>query len=98
MGVEVEGGEFVTNKQSYAANRGLVEFINDSPRAVTVADLVGLAPGGDNTPVVVQDTANSGEDRLLEAIRGIEMRPVVSIVDIIDVTNQVTEVEELAGF
>ena len=98
FGVELEGDEFVTNKESYAANRGLVEFINDNPRAVTVADLVGLVPGADNSPVVVQDSGNSREDRLIEAIEAIEMRPVVSVVDIIDVTNQVTEVEELAGF
>jgi hypothetical protein len=98
FGVEMEGGEFVTNKESYAANRGLVEFINDNPRALSVSDIAGALPGEAGPPVIIQEPGTNRDAALIEAIQGIEMRPVVSVVDIIDVTNQVTTVEELAGF
>lgn len=96
--IEVEGGEFVTNKVSYANNAELVRFINANPGTVTAADLVGLVPGMDNTPVVVSDVATSGEDRLVEAIESMEFKPVVSVTDIIDVTDEVTTVRDLSGF
>jgi len=96
--IEVEGGEFVTNKVSYANNAELVRFINANPGTVTAADLVGLVPGMDNTPVVVSDVATSGEDRLVEAIESMEFKPVVSVTDIMDVTDEVTTVRDLSGF
>lgn len=94
---EVEGGEFVVNKRSYGANANLVNFINDTPRAITTADLLGVVPG-DTTPVVVVDAGQSSEDRIVEAINGIDFQPVVSITDINDVSNEVVIVQDLAGF
>lgn len=94
---EVEGGEFVVNKRSYGANASLVKFINDTPRAITAADLLGVVPG-DNTPVVVTDAGQASEDRIVEAINGINIRPVVSVTDINDVNDEVVTVEDLAGF
>lgn len=94
---EVEGGEFVVNKRSYGANASLVKFINDTPRAITAADLIGVVPG-DNTPVGVTDAGQASEDRIVEAINGINIRPVVSVTDINDVNDEVVTVEDLAGF
>ena len=94
---EVEGGEFVVNKRSYGANASLVKFINDTPRAITAADLLGVVPG-DNTPIVVTDAGQASEDRIVEAINGINFRPVVSVTDINDVSDEVVTVKDLAGF
>ena len=94
---EVEGGEFVVNKRSYGANAHLVNFINDTPRAVTAADLLGVVPG-DTAPVVVAGGGQGGEDRIVEAINSINFRPVVSVTDINDVSEEVITVKDLAGF
>lgn len=94
---EVEGGEFVVNKRSYGANANLVNFINDTPRAITAADLLGVVPG-DTTPVVVADAGQSSEDRIVEAINGIDFQPVVSVTDINDVSDEVVTVKDLADF
>ena len=94
---EVEGGEFVVNKRSYGANASLVNFINDTPRAITASDLLGVVPG-DTTPVIVTDTGRANEDRILEAINGINFRPVVSVTDINNVNDEVVTVKDLAGF
>lgn len=94
---EVEGGEFVVNKRSYGANANLVNFINDTPRAITAADLLGVVPG-DTTPVVIADAGQASEDRIVEAINGINFQPVVSVTDINDVSDEVVTVKDLAGF
>lgn len=93
---EAEGGEFVVNKVSYGANEGLIRFINDTPRGVTMADLMGVVPAG-SAPAVSSTMTSSGEDRIVEAIKGIEMRPVVAVTDVIDAMDEVTEIRDLAG-
>lgn len=97
MGYEVEGGEFVTNKRSYAANKPLVEFINASSGTITAADLAGIVPG-ETAPVVINNVNTQGEDRIVEAIQAIELRPVVAVTDILDVQNEMITVRDLAGF
>lgn len=93
---EVEGGEFVVNKRSYGANANLVNFINDTPRAITATDLLGVVPG--DTAPVVADAGQASEDRIVEAINGIDLQPVVSVTDINDVSDEVVTVKDLAGF
>ncbi len=95
--IEVEGGEFVVNKASTAANSSLVRFINDARGPVTLSDLAGIMPG-DASTVALTDVRGSSDNRILEAIDGIDFRPVVAVTDIIDRTEQVTEVRDLAGF
>lgn len=94
---EAQGGEFMINDKSYAANKALVNFINATPRPVTGADLYGLIPR-DAAPIILSDSARSGEDRIIEAIEGIEIRPVVAVTDIIDASDDVTTVRDLADF
>ena len=96
--IEAEGGEFVTNKTSYAANRALVQFINASDGPVSAADLAGIVPGFDALPSSVTDVGTSSEDRIVEAIEGMDFQPVVSVTDIMDVTKEVTTVRDLADF
>lgn len=97
MGYEAEGGEYVTNKQSYAANKPLVEFINASEGTITAADLVGVLPDDTGAPIVV-NASQSSEDRIVEAIENIDMRPTVAVTDIMDVQDQVVTVRDLSGF
>lgn len=94
---EAEGGEFVVNKRSYNANPELIRFINDNPRALTVADFTDFLPGDTAAPVILA-SSESGEDRIIEAIKGINFSPRVAVTDIIDATNEVTTVQDIAGF
>ena len=94
---EAQGGEFMVNDKSYGANKALVNFINDTPRAITAADLVGVIPGN-TTPVIVADAGQSSEDRIIEAIDGIDMKPTVAVTDILDASDEVVTVRDLAGF
>lgn len=94
---EAQGGEFMVNDKSYGANKALVNFINDTPRAITAADLVGVIPGN-TTPVIVADAGQSSEDRIIEAINGIDMNPTVAVTDILDASDEVVTVRDLAGF
>lgn len=95
---EAQGGEFMVNDKSYAANKALVSFINDNPYGISAADLAGIVPGFDNVPVAASDITGSNSDSVVEAINDIEFSPVVSVTDIQDVTNDVTTVKDLAGF
>lgn len=94
--IEVEGGEMVVNKISTASNEGLLNFINDARGAVSLADIAGFY--SNDTPVLASDVAQSADDRVVEAIERIDMRPQVAVVDIMDVQQQVVEVQDLSGY
>ena len=99
MGYEAEGGEFVTNKTAYAANKPLVEFINASNRTITGADLFGVIPDDTlSAPVIIMNNSDTDSDRIVEAIENIDMHPVVAVTDIMDVQDQVVTVRDLSGF
>lgn len=97
LGYEAEGGEFMVNKSSYAANSDLVKFINDTPGQITAADLMGVVPG-ESEPIIVNAANQSEGDKVIEAIEGMVIRPVVAVTDIIDVMDEVTTVQDLAGY
>ncbi len=94
---EAQGGEFMVNDVSYAANAPLVQAINDANGPLSLADVAGLTPV-DATPSVVTDIAQSSQDRVIDAINAINIRPVVAVTDILDAADQVTTVQELSGF
>lgn len=92
---EAEGGEFMVNKYSTAANGPLIRYINDAAGPVSLADIAGLVPDGST----VDASGNlAPTDPVVEAIDAIELRPIVQVVDIMDVTATVTEVQDLSGF
>lgn len=93
--IEVEGGEMVVNKRSTDANEGLLNLINNAQGAVSLADVAGIY---DNVPAMATDLAQTQEDRVVQAIDSIELRPVVSVVDITDAQENVTTVQDLSGF
>lgn len=100
-GIEVEGGEYVVNKRSTAKYLPLLQQINEEgARHKTVANQLGkMADGGQ----LNYERINSNMDALStakivsSAIEGIEMHPVVSVVDINRGQRNYTEVRQLAG-
>lgn len=97
--IEVEGGEYVVNKTSTAANTKLIEFINNTRSTITAADLVGLVPGEANTPVIINNQSNGLDyEALADAMANIHIEPKVAVTDIIDVSDDVVNVRDIAGF
>lgn len=98
--IEVEGGEFVENRDSTRHNRALIEYINDAgrSRALTLADLAGIIPTGGPDPGLRVPALQDRTDEIIEALGGIELRPVVAVTDIIDRTAEVVSVRDLAGY
>ena len=100
-GVEVEGGEYVVNKRSTAKYLPLLQSINEEgARHKTVANQIGkMADGGQ----LNYERINSNLDSLstasivASAISGIDLHPVVSVVDINREQRNYTEVRQLAG-
>lgn len=94
---EVEGGEFIVNKASYGRNAALVEYINANPQGITASEVIGMLPE-DVAPIGVDDVSRTSDERILDAIEGIEFSPVVAVTDIIDAQDEVVGVQDLAGF
>lgn len=108
---EVEGGEFITNKQSTSANLDILEFINSKKRRVDLNDLVTFYSTKKKLPKPMAKTkfANGGEiptlrtdidlnDKLVTMFEEFGRRPsVVSVVDIIKAQDKVNKVRTLAG-
>lgn len=108
---EVEGGEFITNKQSTSANLDILEFINSKKRRVDLNDLVTFYSSKKALPKPMAKTkfANGGEipslrtdldinDKLITMFEEFGRRPsVVSVVDIIKAQDKVNKVRTLAG-
>ena len=108
---EVEGGEFITNKQSTSANLDILEYINSKKRRVDLNDLVTFYSSKKSLPKPMAKTkfANGGEipslrtdldinDKLITMFEEFGRRPsVVSVVDIIKAQDKVNKVRTLAG-
>ena len=108
---EVEGGEFITNKQSTSANLDILEFINSKKRRVDLNDLVTFYSTKKPLPKPMAKTkfADGGEiptlrtdldlnDKLVTMFEEFGRRPsVVSVVDIIKAQDKVNKVRTLAG-
>lgn len=94
---EVEGGEFIVNKASYGSNAALIEYINANPQGITASEVIGILPD-DTTPAAISDVSRTSDDRIIDALSEIEFNPVVAVTDIIDASDNVVEVQDLAGF
>lgn len=100
-GIEVEGGEYVVNRRSTAKYLPLLQQINEEgARKKTVANQLGkMASGGE----LNYEKINSNMDAMntakivTSAIEGIDMHPVVSVIDINRGQKNLTEVRQLAG-
>ena len=111
---EIEGGEYVVNRESTSKNLGLLDYVNRSDRKLSLDDLMAFyssngrvarnissqktkfADGG-MIPSLASENIDFN-DRLIDAIERYSERPqVVSVVDIIDRTAAVREVQVLSG-
>ena len=108
--IEVEGGEYVVNRNATKKNIELIDYINSQNRELGPED-VGIffnSPKLSNVPVrtqmqnggVIQPIVNIpeiGNSALVEAIREIKIQPVVSVTEINNVNQQVVDVADIAG-
>lgn len=108
---EVEGGEFITNKQTTAKNVQLLDFINSKKKKVDLNDLIEFYGGGMKKQIrsVKTKFANGGQlpslrndisvnNRFVNALEQYADRPsVVSVVEIIDKEQEVRNVRAIAG-
>lgn len=92
-GVEVEGNEFITNKRSTSNNLHLLEYINDSNKPITIADILK------NVPSVQIGDFNAQLKR--ETIKTVQLNDdrdiYVSVVEIENAMDNLRQVRTLAG-
>lgn len=110
---EVEGLEFITNKVTTTKNTELLYYINSKKKKLDLDDMIEFYTSGksikksihavkskfaDGGQVPILRTDIDINDRLLNAFEDYSNRPtVVSVVDILDRTQAVREVQTLAG-
>ena len=107
---EVEGGEFITNRKSTAANLPLLTYINDKKKTLTAEDLLEFFSNG--TPRMRSKATNKfASGGQLPTTNGAEVTRVVnvadiaednttyvvSVVDIINATDNLKKVQALSG-
>ncbi|GEM_PF-2964376 len=109
--IEVEGGEYVINRESTDKNLALVRYINSHRKELTAKDLdsffskasTGYEPpfrtmfasGGQMPAISNPNTINN--EALVEAIQSIKITPKVAVTDIIRVQDEMAEVQGWSG-
>jgi len=109
--MEVEGGEYVINRESTDKNIGLIRYINTERRQLTPADINAFfaskahsfepsfrhafAQGG-QLPVI-ETPANIDNDSLVKAIQSIKIEPKVAVTDIHKVQDNMVSVSGWSG-
>ncbi|NDV78429.1 hypothetical protein [Dysgonomonas sp. 511] len=109
--IEVEGGEYVINRESTSKNLGLVRYINSQRKALTRSDLSGFfssvpynyempfsrefAAGRELPAIEAPDTADN--KGLLDAIKSIRIEPKVAVTDILRVQDEMVQVDRWSG-
>lgn len=114
-GIEVEGNEYVVNKNTTMKNLPLLEYINSQRRPLTREDLVNFYDDKKGRSLVNRNVTNRYADggqlqaqqnplnnadlrRLINYQQEEDTRPiVVSVVDIVNATDDLREVQALAG-
>ena len=108
--MEVEGGEYVTNRASTNANLPLLEYINSNRRTLTKDDLIKFYDNGKTTlinrPMQTKFEEGGKLPQLSVDVKSLmnnvqaqqDDRPlVVSVVDIVNQTENLRQVRVLAG-
>lgn len=109
-GIEVEGGEFVTNKRTTAKNLAVLEFINSKKKKLDVTDFISFyssnGKNGGKRPTFKTKFADGGvlnpsleiADRVSQIIVERDDRPIyVAVTDINRAQANLRNVETLAG-
>lgn len=109
----IEGGEFITNRTTTSRNVELLEYINSKKKRINIDDMLEFYSNGQGAKRAITTVrtkfADGGviptlrsdldiNDRLIQSFEDYSNRPVqVAVVDIIDKTQQVREVQTMAG-
>lgn len=111
--VEIEGREYVVNKETTDKNLDFIGWLNSQRKRVTLDDIGGffnkpvstagpvktfLADGGQLPYFSAPASPGIDYDRLADAMGNIKLEPKVAVTDIMDATDQVTTVREISGF
>lgn len=109
-GIEVEGNEYVVNKKSTQANLPLIDYINSNRRKLTREDLVNFFDNGKNGLINKSVKNRYAEGGVLPEVGEIDVkslinyepeqdnRPIqVQVVDIINASENVRQVQTMAG-
>lgn len=109
-GIEVEGGEFVTNKITTRQNLPLLEYINSKKKPLTREDIINYYDGKERPFITKSITNKFAQGGELSTMQDIDVRDlvnyqqpqdnaqyVVSVVDIINAADNVRSIQTLAG-
>ena len=110
--IEVEGGEYVVNRESTGKNMGLISYINRQRRQLKAEDVnnyfaqprsraeVPLSSkfesGGYVTPSLDQKSEFDSKE-LIDAIRTMKIQPRVAVTDILRVQDEMVSVDGWSG-
>lgn len=109
--IEVEGGEYVVNRESTKKNLGLVRYINSNRKELTSSDINSYftksergyeAPfsrmfqAGGELPAIEVDNDNTNQ-LLVDAIKSIRIEPKVAVTDIHRVQDDMVNVSGWSG-
>lgn len=109
--IEVEGGEYVVNRESTSKNLGLVRYINSQRKEITPTDINGFfskASQGYEPPFrrmfetggqmpVVSSSNTVDNEALVDAIKSIKIAPKVAVTDILRVQDEMVQVDSWSG-
>lgn len=111
-GIEVEGNEYVINKRTTMKNLPLLEYINSRDKVLTRDDLIRFYDDGNGRQLISKPMVKKFEDggqlpqgisqadlrRLINYQPETDTRPiVVSVVDIVNASDDLREVQVLSG-
>jgi len=109
--IEVEGGEYVVNRESTNKNLGLVQYINSQRKELTPSDINGFFAktsqgyeppfrsqfeAGGQLPVIENPNSIDNE-ALVAAIKSIKIEPKVAVTDILRVQDEMTRIDGWSG-
>lgn len=109
--IEVEGGEYVVNRESTAKNIGLIRYINNERRELKPTDInsffsrssKGFEPPfkrmfetGGQLPTI-NTSVNVDNEILIDAIKSMKIEPKVAVTDINNAQEDVVKVDNWTG-
>lgn len=109
--IEVEGGEYVINRESTSKNLGLVRYINSQRKELNATDMTGFfakTSQGFELPFqkefaiggllpTVEAPASTDNDALIKAIKSIKIESKVAVTDIIRAQEDAVQVDRWSG-
>ncbi|MBF0647519.1 hypothetical protein IR083_01645 [Dysgonomonas sp. GY75] len=109
--IEVEGGEYVINRESTSKNLGLVRYINSQRKELNATDMTGFfakASQGFELPFqrefaagglmpAIETPSTIDNEALIDAIKSIKINSRVAVTDIIRAQEDAVQVDRWSG-